>query len=253
MAGESQEWVDKIFYFQRNSCWALFTTRDRNIEHQQLYKTPDRPLDLIPKLWEKDYRVKEITYNNGWITLAERLQTPFIEQNVSFEAKWDKALRILAEAVDCGQRIHYLHYAHDQWVIITDKHPQDPKPKQSFHMFDTGGFPHQFLNNECWARNKMVQQLTYGEKMWVLISEDIPPHSEVIQGLVLKNFPVSLVNEFPSEVMMKLQRDGRIIKTIAYDDADRAYGMVYEKTSLPQGIQVSTQFPQDRLHALGVV
>jgi len=252
---ETPEFLDRVLYFQRNSCWAAFTTRDSNIEHQQVFRTADRPIDLIPQLWEKDYRVKMVTYaGNTWITVAERLHTPFVEQNISFEAKWDQALAILGMCVDTGRRVHWLHFAHGQWVIVSDKHTQEPKPKQYFNMFETG-FPHEFLNKEVWPRNRMVHHCAYGDKMWVIIAEDIPIGTEVIQGLILKNFPVSLVNEFPTEVMHKVQKDGKKIKCIDYDDADRAYGMIYEKSPFakPQGLSVSTQFPTDFLKRLDIM
>jgi len=232
----------------------MYTVRDSNIEHQQVFRTADRPLEQVKKLWEHDYRIREITYaSNQWITVGERLKVGELNQDVTFEAKWDAALGIIARCVDEGRRIQYLHFAAGQWVIMMDKKlPEGAKPKQTFHMFETG-FPHEFLNEEVWGRNRMVTQCTYGDKMWIVIAEDIPHRVEVIQGLILKNLPVSAANEFPKQVMLDCIKDKRFIKCIAYDDADRSYGIIYERNKLlpAQGMVVSTLFPQKELSDMG--
>jgi len=250
------EFVEKLFYFPRHSCYTIFTYRDATVEHQQVFRTADRPFDVIQKMWEKSYRIREVTYaSNVWITVGEQVKGQSeVNQDIAFEAKWDITLGKIGRCIDEGKRIQFLHYVAGQWVIIMDKTPASPKPEQKFHMFETG-FPHEFLNEDVWGCNRMVTQCTYGDKMWIVLTEPIPKRVEVIQGMMLKNMPVSGNNVFPLAAMQELITGGRFIRFIAYDDADRSYGIIYERNAnlAKQGLIVNPLFPQDNLHAMGVL
>jgi len=231
--------------------WVLFTEQcDENvIEHQTLYTKNVKageytPADMIKNLWKDKGRIRQVSFGQSkWIVVADVTpeNTNRWLQHFSFTKIFPR--EEINDAWSVGQRISYLSYCDNLWVLITEKNKDRGLSGQKLVL--RNALPTDDIN-QFWEEGSRIAIMAYGDGQWVLVGEKKYGEDTLQTQTFFYN------TDFPSEKIDEYYNTNRRIHTISYASKEKLWAIISDTKARTTGQSMfsSPSFPDAELKRL---